>query len=62
MSEMGFEIERTSQLNISNILPNKSGKKQYSQGVPFYECSLAWKNKRKGQMSVSTRESPFLPF
>lgn len=51
---MGFEIGKTSQLKFSNILPTKSRKEQYS--------SLAWRNKRKGHMSVSTRESPFLPF
>ena len=44
---MGLERGILSQLNISNILPTKSRKEQYSQGVQFYECSLVWKNKRK---------------
>lgn len=43
---MGFEIGINSQLNISNILPTKSRKEQYSQGVQFWECSLVWRNKR----------------
>lgn len=59
---MGFEIGITGQLNISNILPTKSRKELYSQGVQFYKCTLVWRNKRKEHMSVSTRESLFLPF
>lgn len=55
---MGFEIGITSQLNISNILPTQS-REEYSQGVQFYECSLVWRNKRKGHISVSIGECFF---
>lgn len=54
LPSMGFETGITSQLKFSDILPTKSRKKQYS--------SLVWRNKMKGHMSVSMRESPFLPF
>lgn len=59
---MEFAIGITGQLNISNILPTKSRKELYSQGVQFYKCTLVLRNKRKGHMSVSTGESPFLSF
>lgn len=62
LSVMGFEIRITVQLNISNILPTKSRKEKYGQGAQFHECSLVQKNKRKWLISVSTRESFFVPF